>query len=122
MMKRNTIRSVALAGSALMLATGLAACGDREPESAPIDNAAFDEDLPPPAADMEPMPEPEASPMENAALDEGEALPPPLPVQPDAQVMDDAAATGMTSRSTRGEADANDDEPADPPVLNEAIY
>ena len=40
-----------------------------------------------------------------------EAAPPP--VEPDQQVLDDASATGMTSRLTRGQSSSDDDAPVD---------
>ncbi len=109
----NGWRSFALAGSALLLASGLGACSDPEPEAPPLDNSAFDEE-----AEPYPLPTPEPS-IETtdpfvgnlSSAPPAEELPPPPPVAPDEQVMDDASATGMTSRSTRG--DPTTDAPAD---------
>ncbi|WP_082458333.1 hypothetical protein [Sphingomonas sp. Leaf10] len=103
-------RVALLAGSGLLLATGLAACSNDNVDEAPIENSAFDEEAPPPT----PLPEDnyEAAPpvTENlSAVAPAEELPPPPPIEPDQQVLDDASATGMTSRSTRGEAQPADD-------------
>ncbi|WP_200910771.1 hypothetical protein [Sphingomonas sp. Leaf67] len=109
-------RAMLLAGSGLLLTAGLAACSNDNVDEAPIENSAFDEEAPPPT----PLPEEnyEAAPpvMENlSAVAPAEELPPPPPIEPDQQVLDDASATGMTSRSTRGEEKATDDA-ADAPV------
>lgn len=112
-------RSFALAGGALLLATGLGACSDPEPEAPPLENSAFDEE-----AEPYPLPTPEPS-IETTEPFIGnlssappvEELPPAPPVAPDEQVMDDASATGMTSRSTRGDQAA--DAPADDISVNQ---
>ncbi|WP_200909435.1 MULTISPECIES: hypothetical protein [unclassified Sphingomonas] len=109
-------RAMLLAGSGLLLTAGLAACSNDNVDEAPIENSAFDEEAPPPT----PLPEEnyEAAPpvMENlSAVAPAEELPPPPPIEPDQQVLDDASATGMTSRSSRGEDKAADDA-ADAPV------
>ncbi|WP_200911206.1 hypothetical protein [Sphingomonas sp. Leaf62] len=109
-------RAMLLAGSGLLLTAGLAACSNDNVDEAPIENSAFDEEAPPPT----PLPEEnyEVAPpkMENlSAVAPAEELPPPPPIEPDQQVLDDASATGMTSRSTRGEEKAADDA-ADAPV------
>lgn len=104
-MIKATLRPLWLAGAGLVLATGLSACGDPEPDAAPVENAAFEEDSAPPVEAVTPVPEPEPMPSENLSVVEEEALPPSAPVEPDAQVLDDASATGMTSRSTRDEAE-----------------
>ncbi len=91
-------------GGALLLATGLGACSsDPEPDSAPIENSAFDEEAPPPSPEptFEPAPPPVVENL--SAVAPADDLPPPPPIAPDEQVLDDASATGMTSRSTRGE-------------------
>lgn len=108
----NGWRRFALTGSALLLVTGVGACSDPEPETPPLDNSAFDEE-----AEPYPLPTPEPSiettdPFAGnlSSAPPAEELPPPAPVAPDEQVMDDASATGMTSRSTRG--DTSEDAPA----------
>jgi hypothetical protein len=114
-------RAMLLAGSGLLLATGVAGCSGSEPEDAPIENSAFDEEAPPPT----PLPEEnyEAAPpvTENlSAVAPAEELPPPPPIEPDQQVLDDASATGMTSRSTRGEQKAAEEAPEETAPVNEA--
>lgn len=117
---KNGWRVALLAGSGLLLATGLGACSNDNVDEAPIENSAFDEDAPPPT----PLPEEnyEAAPpiTENlsapAPVDD---LPPPPPVEPDQQVLDDASATGMTSRSTRGQSSSDDDAPVDDMTANQ---
>lgn len=116
---KNGWRLALLTGSGLLLATGIAGCSDKAPEDAPIENSAFDEEAPPPT----PLPEEnyEAAPAitENlSAVAPAEVLPPPPPVEPDQQVLDDASATGMTSRSTRGQ-DSSDDAPVDDAMSNQ---
>ncbi len=113
-------RAMLLAGSGLLLATGLAACSNDNVDEAPIENSAFDEDAPPPT----PLPEEnyEAAPpvTENlSAVAPAEELPPPPPIEPDQQVLDDASATGMTSRSTRGEQQAAEEAPEEAAPRNE---
>jgi len=113
-------RAMLLAGSGLFLATGLAACSGSDEPDAPIENSAFDEDAPPPT----PLPEEnyEAAPpvTENlSAVAPAEELPPPPPIEPDQQVLDDASATGMTSRSTRGDERTTDDAPVDDAMSNQ---
>ncbi len=115
-MKRSLLGAM-LAGSALLLAGGLAACSNDNVDEAPIENSAFDEDAPPPVESNANTTTYEATPdiVENAAAvaPPAEELPPPPPVEPDQQVLDDASATGMTSRTTRGEPTP---EPQDAPV------
>lgn len=117
-------RAMLLAGSGLLLAAGVAGCSDRTPEDTQIENSAFDEDAPPPT----PLPAEnyEAAPpvTENlSAAAPVETLPPPPPVEPDQQVLDDASATGMTSRSTRdagsGAQSRDDDAPVDDAMSNQ---
>lgn len=110
-MTRTPIR-LALAAAAL----ALAGC-HHEPDAPPADteNSAFEA----PANAPEPTPEPTRT-----ISDEPPAMPPPAaasanlstpvepelretPPSPDAQMLDDADATGMTSRRTRSESDGN---------------
>ncbi len=98
-------------GAGLLLLT---ACSRSEPEqpaemenmdaTAPMDNATAA-----PTPDAAAVTEPSPPPAENsAAID----VPPERPVAPDAQVLDDADATGMTARVNRDEpAPANDSAP-----------
>ena len=116
----NGWRVALLAGSGLLLATGLGACSGSDEPDAPIENSAFDEEAPPPTPLSEETVEP-APPIavENlSAVAPVEVLPPPPPVEPDQQVLDDASATGMTSRSTRGQDD-RDDQPVDDAMSNQ---
>lgn len=115
----NRWRVALLAGSGLLLATGMAGCSNDNVDEAPIENSAFDEDAPPPT----PLPAEtiEAAPVitENlSAPAPVEDLPPPPPIEPDQQVLDDASATGMTSRSTRGQ-ETTDDAPVDEAMSNQ---
>ncbi len=120
-MMTKRLRGMLVAGGALLLGTGLAGCSNDAPDTAPIENSAFDEDSAPPAepnaeASFEPAPAVIDEPSANAAI--VEELPPPPPVAPDQQVLDDASATGMTSRSTRADP-AEDDAPADDTTANQ---
>ena len=90
--------------AALSLA-GLTACARSEPEAAPENLAAESPstgsivtDPIPPEAPATPEPAAEA----NAAAE----LPPEAAAAPDEQMLDDASATGMTARASRGEEDA----------------
>lgn len=99
----------ALAAGLLMLS----ACSRSEPEPpveenmvepAPLDEATPDalpsvepSDVPPPVADTN-----------TAAID----VPPEAPVAPDAQMIEDADATGMTARVSRDEQPAANDQAA----------
>lgn len=87
-------------------ALALAGCSRSEPEPEPT-NATVVQDLPEETNMAEPaLPEPTPTPEQNLA----EALPAEAAPEPDAQMLDDASATGMTSRSARGveeEAPAN---------------
>jgi hypothetical protein len=112
-------RAMLIAGSALMLAGGLSACSSPEPEAPPIDNSAFDETAAPPEA-TEVETNYESAPVtENlSAVAPVEELPPPPPIAHDQQVLDDASATGMTSRSTRNDP-AAEDAPVDDTMANQ---
>ncbi len=118
---KNGWRVALLAGSGLLLATGLGGCSDKAPEDAPIENSAFDEDAPPPtplpAENYEAAPPPVTENL--SAVAPADVLPPPPPVEPDQQVLDDASATGMTSRSTRGQSSSDDDAPVDDTMSNQ---
>lgn len=96
--------------TALLLIAGLGACS--QPTEAPThDDNYFDTRSQPsddatPMAPETPAPDPEPSPTADtnttAALPEKAPAPAPAPA-PDAQLMDDASATGMTARTTRGD-------------------
>jgi hypothetical protein len=112
-----TMNTVRVMKTGLALGAGLlllTACSRSEPEQpaemenmdavAPMDNASAA-----PAPDAAAVTEPSPPPAENsAAID----VPPERPVAPDAQVLDDADATGMTARVNRDEpAPGNDPAP-----------
>lgn len=100
-MKKLRRPMVACAVAATVL---LAGCSSREPDREP-DNMTVEDVQPSP----EPTPEPSAEPssrlsapdasIQSNAMDELTEEPTP----PDAQMMDDAAASGMTARSSRGD-------------------
>ncbi len=109
---RNLTMKTGIAFAAALLA--LSACSQSEPEQAPDANMS-DEVAPEETATPEALPSGEpaelAPPVEDtntAAID----VPPEKPVAPDAQVLDDADATGMTARVSRDEAaETNDQAP-----------
>ncbi|KQN34797.1 hypothetical protein ASG37_15895 [Sphingomonas sp. Leaf407] len=117
-------RGLMLAGSALLLAGGLAACSNDTVDEAPIENSAFDEEAPPPVeanTDVSYEPVPDIVGNATAAAPVEDLPPPPPPVEPDQQVLDDASATGLTSRSTRGEpTPPADDAPVDDVMSNQS--
>lgn len=98
MMTRPLARTMMIA---ILLAAGTAACSRSEPEQDGVENAAvenfdaIDEALP--AVEPSPLPSIESS------ANMAEALPPAEEPRPDEQMLDDASATGMTSRASRGE-------------------
>ncbi|KQT35035.1 hypothetical protein ASG29_02570 [Sphingomonas sp. Leaf412] len=90
----------------LAAAVALAGCSRSDPEPE-VANTMTVEELPEaPATVAEPLPEPVATPVEQNSAAE---LPPEERPEPDAQMLDDASATGMTSRVERDaeEAPAN---------------
>lgn len=96
--------------AAALSAATLASCS-REPEPAPVENAAD-------VAPVEPMPEaapaePTPAPTETPAANAAAALPPEERAAPDEQMMDDAATTGMTARASRDEPAANEAAPVE---------
>lgn len=100
----------------------LTACSKSEPEQPLDDNAlGLDQPMSNASDDVTPVETPTADalppPDVNAAAIEP---PPPAPVKPDAQVLDDADATGMTSRVTRDEAPPRDPETTDPATNDRA--
>lgn len=109
-MTTNSLRRLTPLIMAGLLVVGATACS-REPELPPLGNAA-DEPAPhdtatPDAAPPTPMATPTTETMANATA------PAAAPVAPDEQMLDDATATGMTSRSSRG--DDSGDTPAPAP-------
>ena len=100
--------------AAALLALTLAACSRDEPERPPTNTVEemgdpTPEPSPTPSAEPTRIAAPDASVQSNA-IDELADTPPP---EPDAQMMDDAAATGMTARASRDEP-ASQDAPAAP--------
>ena len=78
----------------------LGACSKSEPEVPPIENRdqLAPTEMPAVANEPAPLPTETAAPVNTA-----EALPPPAPVEPDQQMLDDAAAVGMTARADRSQ-------------------
>ena len=83
-------------------AVALAGCSRSEPAPEPTENVVTVQELPEQENMAEPLPEATPTPEQNLA----EALPAEAPPEPDAQMLDDASATGMTSRAQRGEEEA----------------
>ena len=91
----------------------LGACHDREPEQPEIENESTVEEQP--VAPVTVAPEPK--PAEETRNVQAEARPAPPPeLSEDQQVLDDAAAVGMTARRSRTEASAETHDPAMPKV------
>lgn len=90
-----------LLAAALVLPT-LAGCSRKEPEAPVAEGEANDDTAVPVAAPIQPEPEPAPAPSASPTA----ATPAEAAVAPDEQMMDDAAATGMTARSDRHEEDA----------------
>jgi hypothetical protein len=109
-------RKFAFAVAATLLTFNLGACSGGDDEAVYTDNGADNADIvvPEPAP---PTPEPAPPPVEptetaNTAMVDD--TPPPVPTEPDQQMMDDASATGMTARSVRKDAGADPTTAADP--------
>lgn len=84
---------------ALLFAVALVACSRSEPEAPPETNVSA-QSVPTVASRTpvaSPVPTPAASPAANASM----AVPPPVAVGADEQMLDDASATGMTARVQR---------------------
>lgn len=95
---RNT-RRLMLAAVLTGSLAALGACSKSEPEAPPLANIET-----PALEDMPTVNEPEPLPVETATpVNTAEALPPPAPVEPDQQMLDDAAAVGMTARADRSQ-------------------
>ena len=108
-MRNRTMKTGAALAAGLLM---LSACSRSEPEQplddnmteqAPVDEATPDA-APPPA---EPSATPTAAADTNTAAIEA---PPEKPVAPDAQMIEDADATGMTARVSRDEQPAANDQ------------
>lgn len=111
MTRMPSFQRTALAAALLGL-TALAGCSKPEPD-APVEmeNSAV-EALPTAEATADPLPTPAvtAEPAPAALPDANSAAAEAETVAPDAQMLEDADATGMTARVTRDEAPANDQE------------
>lgn len=99
------------AGAALLLAS-LSACSRSEPEAPVVENQVTElpkaEEPAPVPQEVPVAPEPSVAPTDaNLVAD----VPPEVAPEPDEQMLDDASATGMTARTSRGEQPA-DGEPA----------
>ncbi len=95
-------RLVLVAVAALGLVGGVAGCSRSEPEPPEMNMTVQElEPTPEPMPTETPTPEPEPTP---EPRNDVAILPPPEEPAPDAQMMDDASATGMTARSERGDA------------------
>ena len=91
----------------------LGACHDRESEQPEIENESAVEERP--VAPVTEAPDPE--PVEEPRNVQAEVRPAPPPqFSEDQQVLDDAAAVGMTARRSRAEASAETHDPAVPKV------
>lgn len=96
------MKTLSLVATGLFALSVLAGCSRSEPDEAPpVDNAVTEE--PAPVREEAPVAEPEPAPVEPApvAVTNTVAPPPAAEIAPDAQMLDDADATGMTARATR---------------------
>lgn len=93
-------RAIGMAGALAALLV-VAGCSKQQPTENVTENTGVEQAPPPAPAPVAPEPQ--------AAAPIAKPAPPPAdPVEPDAQILDDAAATGMTARLSRG----GEDEPA----------
>jgi hypothetical protein len=101
--------------AATLLALTLGACS-RSDAPAPVANdtgpATEAVEAPAPVASETPDAPPSPAPTADANAT-AEAPPPDVAPAPDEQMMDDASATGMTARSTRGEPTTNEAVPVE---------
>ncbi|MCU6455032.1 hypothetical protein LPN01_13175 [Sphingomonas sp. A2-49] len=108
-MRYPTMKAAAALAAGLLM---LAACSRSGPEQAPeAENMAEAT----PVEDVTPVapPSDEPAPVETNAIDANAvaiAPPPEAPTAPDAQMLEDADATGMTARVSRDEAPAGNDQ------------
>jgi hypothetical protein len=104
--------------AAALSAASLTACSGSDREPAPVEK---DEGAPTPSRVEEPTPAPSAAEIESppsaretpAANDSVAEVPSEEAPAPDEQMMDDAAATGMTARTTRADPAAEQPTPAE---------
>lgn len=92
-------RRIAIAAGMLLLGV-LAGCSDKTPQQQPEQTNEATPAPPPPPKKAETAPAP-AAPIANAAANVAASDAEP-PVAPDAQMLDDADATGLTARVSRG--------------------
>ena len=109
-------RTLILATAAALLTASLGACSRSEPEAPAIENQPMEAaETPSPlstATPEESAPVPEATAAPTDINTSAEAPPPPeATAAPDEQMMDDASATGMTARSSRGEHPSDEPTP-----------
>jgi hypothetical protein len=107
-MRYPTLKAAAGLAAGLLV---LAACSRSEPEQPPeADNMAEAT----PVEDVTPIAPPSAEPAPVANAVDANAVaiapPPEAPTEPDAQMLEDADATGMTARVSRDEAPAGNDQ------------
>ena len=94
-------------GGALLLVAGLSGCSGSRDEAPVADNMVEENYQADEPAMVEPMPVETPTPEPLPATDlnaTAEALPPATDPSADEQMADDASATGMTARASRGEA------------------
>lgn len=98
-----TLRSAAVGG--LLSLAVLAGCSKSEPEQPPmVENATVEDVTPGPTDSPEAVEPPAPAP---APANVAVAPPPAEKIAPDAQMIDDADATGMTARATRDAQDGD---------------
>ena len=112
-MRNSSMRRLLLTAAGGMMLSGLAACSRSQPEGVELRNIeASAEIVEDPAPSSIPTEDARTTPAETSieanAVDE---TPPETVASPDEQMLDDASATGMTARATRGE-----EEPVEAPV------
>jgi hypothetical protein len=110
-------RKPILALAAALMVVGVSGCS-RSDEPAPMENST-DEALPSNEDAAPPTPEPappQAEPTESANASAADDTPPEPAAEPDAQMMDDASASGMTARTSRNDTSGSDDAGTAEPV------
>jgi hypothetical protein len=106
---RTKTMTVAALAAALL---AVSACSRSEPEGPMDDNTlGLDQPMVNETNDVAPVETPTAEPLPTPDANAAAAIEPPpeAPIKPDAQVLDDADATGMTARVTRDEAPAREE-------------
>ena len=109
-------RKLTFITATVLLAAGLGACSRSAPDPAPVENEpALATPEPEPSAAPAPTP---PAPIEAEDANTAVAIPPPTDPAADEQMMDDASATGMTARASRGDH-SSEDRPAEDPSTTE---